>query len=60
MAFITSEKTNLFQNEPNFILSENQPIIFKRGYFTKVLDPSQEDKTKPRTVTIKCLQKNCK
>ena len=39
MVYTTSEKTNIDQNKIDFKLSNNQLIIFKRGYFTKELDP---------------------
>ena len=57
MSYSTSECTNLFQNQEDFELSNNQPLIFKRGYFIKELDPIQEDPTKPRTVIVKYTQK---
>lgn len=60
MSYTTSTRTNLLQNQENFTLSENQPLIFKRGLFIKTLDPIQEDPTKPRTVTVACTYKNCK
>jgi hypothetical protein len=60
MAYTTSTRTNILQNQIDFKLPENQPIIFKRGYFIKTLDPPQEDSTNPRTVTVTCTYKNCK
>jgi hypothetical protein len=60
MAYTTSERTNILQNQEDYILPLNQPIIFNRKLFTKTLDPIQEDPTKPRTVTIKYTYKNCK
>jgi hypothetical protein len=41
MAYTTDIRTNLAQNQPNFQLPpiEEEPIIFKRGYFIKELDP---------------------
>jgi hypothetical protein len=39
MSYTTTTRTNLLQNQIDFQLSENQPIIFKRGYFIKELDP---------------------
>ena len=62
MAYTTDIRTNLAQNQPNFQLPaiENEPIIFKRGYFIKELDPIQENPNLPRTVIIKCTYKNCK
>jgi len=61
MAYITDIRTNLAQNQPNFQLPplEEEPNIFKRGYFIKELDPIQEDPNLPRIVTIKCTYKNC-
>ena len=60
MAYITSNRTNQFQNQIDFILPEKQPLIFKKGLFIKTLDPPQEDPNNPRTVTISCTYKNCK
>ncbi len=41
MSYITDIRTNLAQNQPNFKLPslKEEPIIFKRGYFIKELDP---------------------
>jgi hypothetical protein len=41
MAYTTDIRTNLAQNQPNFQLPpiKDKPIIFKRGYFIKELDP---------------------
>ena len=60
MSYSTSTRTNISQNQEEYILPENQPLIFKRGLFIKTLDPIQEDPTQIRTVTIKCMYKNCK
>ena len=62
MAYTTDIRTNLAQNQLNFQLPsiENEPIIFKRGYFIKELDPIQENPNLPRTITIKYTYKNCK
>jgi hypothetical protein len=60
MSYTTSTRTNQLQNSDDFKLSENQPNIFKKGYFIKELDKPQEDKNKPRTVTVTCTQKGCK
>lgn len=60
MSYTTSERTNILQNQEDFKLLDNQPLIFKRGYFIKELDPIQEDRTQPRTVTVTCTYKNCK
>ena len=40
MAYSTDIRTNLAQNQPTFQLPsiEEEPIIFKRGYFIKELD----------------------
>ena len=49
------------QNQEDFRIDlNNQPNIFKYGYFIKELDPIQEDPTLPRTVTVICNQNNCK
>ena len=61
----TSITLNIRQNQPDFKLDEleDSPIIFKEGLFSKTLDPSKEVPEKLenyRTVTIKCLYKNCK
>jgi len=60
MSYTTTKRTNLVQNSPNFRLPENLPPIFKKGLFTKTLDPIQPDPTQARTVTVKCTYKNCK
>ena len=62
MSYTTDIRTNLAQNQPNFQLPpiEQEPIIFKRGYFIKELDPIQENPSLPRTIIVKCTYKNCK
>ena len=54
MSYTTDIRTNLAQIQLNFQLPsiENEPIIFKRGYFIKELDPIQENPNLPRTVTV--------
>ena len=55
MAYNTSKSTNISQNQEDFKINLNtQPPIFKYNYFTKELNPIQEDPTEPRTVTITC------
>jgi hypothetical protein len=49
MSYSTTARTNIIQNQEDFKLSDNQPLIFKRGLFIKELDPIQQDPTKPRT-----------
>ena len=39
MSYTTSTRINLLQNQESYSLPENQPLIFKRGLFTKELDP---------------------
>jgi hypothetical protein len=52
---------NIKQNQPDFSLNINESSnIFKKGLLEKILDPIKEDITLPRTVTVKCLAKNCK
>ncbi|PVH68542.1 hypothetical protein DL98DRAFT_578774 [Cadophora sp. DSE1049] len=59
MSYSTTTRTNIIQNQEDFKLSNNEPLIFKRGLFIKELDPIQQDPTKPRIVTISCTYKNC-
>jgi hypothetical protein len=48
------------QNSPTFEINLNtQPIIFRRGILSKVLNPPQTDISKPRTVIVKCLAPSC-
>jgi hypothetical protein len=60
----TSVALNIAQNLPDFQLDEeSSPIIFKKGLFSKILNPlkeNPEDINNYRTVTIKCLRPNCK
>jgi hypothetical protein len=52
---------NIQQNQEDFTLNLNsQPEIFKKGFFTKVLDLPQVNKEDFRTCTIYCNYKNCK
>jgi hypothetical protein len=55
---------NRLQNSPDFELSiKDQPMIFKKGLFIKVLDPppaNPEDPKSFRTVTVKCTQPGCR
>ena len=55
---------NRLQNSPDFELStKDQPMIFKKGLFIKILDPplaNPEDPRSFRTVTIKCTQPGCR
>ena len=60
MSYSTNTQTNITQNQEDFKLSNNQPLIFKRGLFIKELDPIQQDPTQPRTVIVSCTYKNCK
>jgi hypothetical protein len=58
-------KVNRVQNNPNFTLDliEKQLIIFRKGLFSKTLNPPKDNLKDPnnyRTVTIKCLYKHCK
>jgi hypothetical protein len=61
----TSIALNIAQNSPDFQLEdlENSPIIFKKGLFSKTLNPTKEnpeDINNYRTVTIRCLRSGCK
>ncbi|XMA11016.1 hypothetical protein WAI453_003807 [Rhynchosporium graminicola] len=61
---ITGYKTNIplnrEQNNTDFEIDINKlPIIFKKGLFSKTLEPSNKDPTQPRLITIKCLYKGC-
>ena len=58
-------KLNLAQNNSNFELEpiEEQPFIFKKKLFSKILDSIKENPEKPenyRTVTVKCLYPGCR
>ena len=51
---------NIQQNQDNYTLNlDLQPKIFKKGFFTKVLDPPKENKEDFRTCTIHCTYKHC-
>jgi hypothetical protein len=61
----TISKLNIAQNSPSFELEplDKQPPIFKKGLFSKVLDPPKKNPElleNYRTVTIKCLAPNCR
>jgi hypothetical protein len=61
----TSIALNRAQNESDFELEplEEAPPIFKKGFCSKTLDPPKSNSERIenfRTVTIKCLVKNCK
>ena len=52
---------NIQQNQDNYTLDLNSQLsIFKKGFFTKVLDSSKENKEDFRTCTIICTYKHCK
>jgi len=54
-------RQNIQQNQDNYTLDLNsQPFIFKKGFFTKVLDSLKENKEDFRTCTITCTYKHCK
>jgi hypothetical protein len=60
----TSIRLNRIQNHPDFELEpiEQQPIIFKKGLFSKTLDPPKDNPDlleNYRTITVKCLYLNC-
>ncbi len=64
-ALNTSIALNIAQNSPDFKLEaiEDSVIIFKKGLFSKTLDPPKADPeniNNYRSVTIKCLYKGCK
>ena len=61
----TSVKLNIAQNSPDFELEplDQQSIIFKKGLFSKTLDPPKESLElleNYRTVTVKCLYSGCR
>ena len=58
MSYLTTQNTNIAQNQEDFQLPK-QPPIFLKGLFTKTLDPIQADPTKPRTITVTYTFKNC-
>jgi hypothetical protein len=64
MANKTSITLNITQNSSDFQLDElKDSSIFKKGLFSKTLDPIKENPENIenyRSVTIKCLQLNCK
>ena len=60
MSYFTTTRTNITQNQEDFKLSNNQPLIFKRGLFIKELDPIQQDPTQPRIVIVSYTYKNYK
>ncbi|PVH68724.1 hypothetical protein DL98DRAFT_522580 [Cadophora sp. DSE1049] len=64
MANKTSIFLNIIQNSSDFQLNDAKDSpIFKRGLFSKTLDPIKENPENIenyRSVTIKCLQPNCK
>ena len=60
MPYTTSEKTNIFQNSLEYKLPLSKSNLFRKGYFEKILNPPQEDSTKPRTVTITCKYPSCR
>ena len=53
----SSIKLNISQNHPDFILKflNNEPLLFKKGYLKKTLNPIQENLEDARTYTIRCL-----
>jgi hypothetical protein len=49
------------QNSLDFEININtQPNIFKKKLFQKFLNSPQENINIPRTITVKCLRKECK
>ena len=55
MAYTTSKRTNLLQNQDDFqIVLATQPSLFTKGFLIKTLEPIQVNKTQPRTWTIQC------
>ncbi|XMA14355.1 hypothetical protein WAI453_007146 [Rhynchosporium graminicola] len=56
----TNIALNRAQNEPDFEIDPDKlPIIFKKGLFSKTLEPPSKDPTAPRLVTVKCFYKGC-
>ena len=57
MSQSSSIALNLKQNSINFKLEpiENQPLLFKYKFISKVLDPLNDNLEEPRIVTIRCL-----
>ena len=62
MSQSSSIALNLKQNSIDFKLEaiENQSSIFKYKFFSKVLDPPNNNPEDLRTVTIRCLFTGCK
>ena len=62
MSQSSSTALNLKQNSINFKLDpfENQPLLFKYKFLSKVLDPLNDNPEDLRTVTIRCLFTGCK
>ncbi|XMA10488.1 hypothetical protein WAI453_003279 [Rhynchosporium graminicola] len=59
---IAGYKTNIplnrEQNDTDFEIDINKLlIIFKKGLFSKTLEPSNKDLTQPRLVTVKCFHR---
>ena len=57
----SSIKLNISQNHPDFILKSlnKEPLLFKKGYLKKSLNPIQENPEDARTCTIRCLVQGC-
>jgi hypothetical protein len=57
----SSIKLNIIQNHPDFILKslDKEPLLFKKGYLKKTLNPIQENPEDARTCTIRCLVQGC-
>ena len=63
-AYTTSLALNKLQNQDDFVLEllEEVPIIFRESLFSKTLDnpkDNPENINNYRSITIKCLYKNC-
>ena len=56
----TAKRLNNAQNESTFEINTSElPIIFKKGLFSKTLDPPNINKDEPRTIIVKCSHKGC-
>jgi hypothetical protein len=62
MSQSSSIALNLKQNSLEFKLDpiENQPLLFKYKFVSKVLDPPNDNLEDLRTVTVRCLFTGCK
>jgi len=51
---ILPQKDKYSANNPEYTLPFTKSALFNKGFLRKVLNPPQEDNTKPRTVNVYC------